>query len=594
MKNLLEYPFNGLELMKKNKQIKRSLQENEESFLQKNIAILGGSTTSGIKETLELFLLNEKIKPVFYESEYEKYYEDAVFGNNALVDFKPDFIYIHTTLENIKEKPLIVDSPEEIDRKISREFLRLVQIWEALKLKYQAVIIQNNYPLPNERNLGNLEQIDVHGYVYFILELNRKISKYIRENSGIKLNDLFMLSANIGLKNWQDANAWYSYKLAIAYEVIPDLAFNIAKIIKANLGKSKKCLILDLDNTLWGGIISEDGLEKIQIGKETALAEAYTAFQEYILALKQRGVIIAVCSKNDKEIAEKGFLHPDSVLRLEDITIFKANWQEKHLNILAIAEELSIGLDSMVFVDDNPMERQIVRENLPMVIVPEIDAEDISSYIRIIDGAGYFEPDSISADDLIRNRNYNENIKRKEIEQKFLNYEDFLKSLEMEAEIEAFSEIALDRITQLINKTNQFNLTTRRYVYAEIEEIAKNKEYITLYGRLKDKFGEHGIVSILIGKKRDFYLDIDLWVMSCRVLKRDMELAVFDKLIHNLQDVNIKIVRGKYIKNNKNSMVAELYKELGFELIRKDGENTYWEYIIPDVYENKCSNIIVE
>lgn len=594
MKNILEYPFQGLELMKKNKQIKRSLQENEESFLQKNIAILGGSTTSGIKETLELFLLNEKIKPDFYESEYEKYYEDAVFENNALVQFKPDFIYIHTTLENIKEKPLISDSPEEIERKISREFLRLVQIWEALKLKYRAVIIQNNFPLPSERNLGNLEQIDVHGYVYFILELNLKISKYIRENSGIKLNDLFMLSANIGLKNWYDANAWYSYKLAIAYEVIPDLAFNIAKIIKANLGKSKKCLILDLDNTLWGGIISEDGLEKIQIGKETALAESYTAFQEYILALKQRGVIIAVCSKNDKEIAEKGFLHPDSVLRLEDIAIFKANWQEKHLNILAIAEELSIGLDSMVFVDDNPMERQIVRENLPMVIVPEIDSEDISSYIRIIDGAGYFEPDSISADDLIRNRNYNENIKRKEIEQKFLNYEDFLKSLEMEAEIEAFSEIALDRITQLINKTNQFNLTTRRYVYAEIEEIAKNKEYITLYGRLKDKFGEHGIVSILIGKKRDFYVDIDLWVMSCRVLKRDMELAVFDKLIHNLQDTNIKIVRGKYIKNNKNSMVAELYKELGFELIRKDGENTYWEYIIPDVYENKCSNITVE
>ena len=594
MKEFLRYPFESVKIMKNKRSIRRLLLNSQEKFIEKKIALLGGSTTSEIKSVLELFLLDAGIKPFFYESEYNRYYEDSLFENQKLDDFQPDFIYIHTGIENIQELPNITDTKEDIERKIENEYERFFAVWENLRKKHTAIIIQDNFVLPYQKHIGNIDCIDIHGYSSFILKLNQKFANCAIENKNIQIHDVHYLAARIGLDSWYDRNFWYAYKFSLSYVAIPQLAFSVANLIKVNLGKSKKCLILDLDNTLWGGVIADEGVNGIKIGKETPLAEAYTEFQQYVLLLKKRGVILAACSKNDEENAKAGFSHPDSILKVEDFVSFKANWQEKHLNIMEIAKEINIGLDSMVFIDDNPMERQIVRENLQMVTVPEIDSDDVSSYVRIIDQAGYFDLIGISEDDLYRNQSYASNIQRNEVKKQFVSYEEFLKSLDMTAEISSFQPIYLERIAQLTNKTNQFNLTTKRYTYSEIEEISKDNNYITLCGRLKDKFGDNGLVSIIIGKKEHNVLHIHLWLMSCRVLKRGMENAMFSMLIKKIKEEKLTEIIGYYYKTQKNAMVDSLYQKLGFELIGKNNEDTIWKLRIEKNYicKNEFINII--
>ena len=352
------------------------------------------------------------------------------------------------------------------------------------------------------------------------------------------------------------------------------------------MGKNKKCLVLDLDNTLWGGIIGDDGMENIEIGHETPTAEAYTAFQQYVLGLKARGIILAVCSKNEEDVAKTGFDHPDSVLHVDDFVSFRANWEPKNRNIQAIAEEINIGTDSLVFIDDNPAERQIVRDTMPEVAVPEVDPVDVFSYIRVIEGAGYFEPVTISEDDRKRNASYMENKQRRELAGAMESYDDFLKSLQMEAEIAPFRPMYFDRIAQLTNKSNQFNLTTRRYTRADIEQMANEPQYITLYGRLTDKFGDNGLVSVVIGEKMGDALHIHLWLMSCRVLKRGMEQMMLDALAECAAADGCKELIGYYYKTAKNKMVADLYATFGFEKITQEGDDTVWKLSL-DTYQKQ-------
>lgn len=576
-KEQLMFPFDNDIVMRKQKSLKRTLLEQKFNF-EKRIAILSGYTTTDIKNILELFLLAVDIKPVFYESEYNKYYEESVFANQKLINFRPEIIVVQTSFLNLMYLPEIGDPEEAIENKLTNEFTRYEVVWKNLSEKYHCVIVQNNFELPYIRSLGNLDCSNAIGHTNYVMRLNQKIAEYAQSHRQFYVHDIFSLSAQIGLDQWYDRSFYYAYKFAFSYDVIPKVAYNLSNVVKSILGISKKCLILDLDNTLWGGVIGDDGLNGIEIGKETPQAEAFTEFQQYVLRLKKRGIILAVCSKNDMENAKMGFTHPDSILSVADFAVFKANWQPKHLNIVEIAQELNIGLDSMVFIDDNPVERQIVKENLPEVVVPEVDANDVSSYMRIIDRAGYFEAAVISDEDLIRNRAYEENAKRKQVEKVFVSYDEFLKSLEMEAEIKPFVPIYFERITQLTNKSNQFNLTTKRYTLAEIGQIANNSRYITLYGRLKDKFGDNGLVSVIIGEIKDEELHIDLWLMSCRVLKRGMENAMFDCLMLATQNRNIKKIIGYYYQTEKNRMVSDLYKNFGFKLSKENKGNTVWEY----------------
>jgi len=588
----LQYPFDSALIMRKQRSIKRSLLEKG-PFIEKKIAILGGSTTADVKNVLELFLLKNGIKPFFYESEYNRYYEDGMFENAELKSFNPDFIFIHTSTVNIINYPDINDTDATVEQKLESEFSKYKGLWEQLKATYNCTILQNNFELPHYRILGNLDSSDLRGYSNFIMNLNSRFAEYARKTKGFYINDIHYLSAQIGLSNWYDRSFWHAYKYALSYEAIPVLAHNLANIIKAILGKSKKCLVLDLDNTLWGGVIGDDGLSSIQIGKETPVAEAYTEFQEYVLKLKKRGILLAVCSKNDLTNAKDGFSHPDSVLSVNDFVSFKANWEPKHINISQIASDINIGIDSLVFIDDNPVERKIVIDNLPYVLVPEINVNEVYSYMNTLDKDGCFEPISISQDDLIRNQAYQENSQRNSFKDHFISYDDFLSSLDMNAEIKEFIPIYLERITQLTNKSNQFNLTTKRYTLSEIEAVANNPNYITLYGRLADKFGDNGVVSVVIGEVKGNIIHINAWLMSCRVLKRGMEQAMFDEIVRQAQKQGITIIKGYYYKTAKNSMVAELYKVLGFELIHTSGEDTVWEYPIDSNYVNQNKFIVV-
>ena len=584
------YPLDATNILRKKKSIKKDLLIADD-LIDKNIAILGGSTTSEVKNILELFLLENGIKPNFYESEYNKYYEDALFGTDKLDEFNPDVIYVHTTSQNITKFPEINDGPQDIDDLLISEIQRYKSVWDGLA-RFDCAIIQNNFDYTENRSLGNLDCYDIHGKTYFINKLNVEFSLCGREMRNLYINDINYLSSYIGLRYWFDKSLWHQAKYALSMESIPELVFSISKIINSIFGKSKKCLVLDLDNTCWGGVIGDDGLHGIHIGNETAVGESYTAFQKYAKELKERGTTLAVCSKNDFVNAKEGFSHPESILRFEDFTSFKANWGLKHQNIQDIATEINIGIDSLVFIDDNPVERDIVFSQIPSVSVPNVGA-DVVNFISHIDRNGYFEPTSLSQDDLNRNLYYKDNKKRVSEQAKFLSYAEFLGSLKMTAEIKSFSKIYFQRITQLINKTNQFNLTTKRYTAGEIESIVSSDDYITVYGKLTDRYGDNGLVAISIGRVEDRNCHIDLWLMSCRVLKRHMEFAVLDEFVRKCRAKNISQIIGYYYKSAKNNMVADLYGEFGFNLVGKNNEDSIWKLDIR-TYEYKNNLIVVK
>ena len=591
----LEYPFDSEKIIKKKKSLRRNLLSNADEFLKINIAILGGVTTRDILQVLELFLLNYGIKPAFYESEYNKYYEDGIFYNQKLKEFNPDIIYICTSIRNIREFPILQDDHAAVVSKRETIIRKFEKLWDSLDQRYRCPIIQNNFEYPYFRLLGNMDSYDIHGRVNFVTELNRAFYEYARRRPNLYICDINYLSASYGLDNWSDPSYWHMYKYAVAVPAIPYLSYNVANIIKSIYGKNKKVFNLDLDNTLWGGIIGDVGVENIEIGHEDAIAETYTEFQEYIKLHKGLGIILTVNSKNEIENAESGFKRPDSVLKMDDFASFKANWNPKYQNLIETADELNLLPESFVFIDDNPAERGMIQSRFPSVGTPEIYSPE--HYISVIDKSGFFEMTSLSEDDIERTRMYQENAKRTAIQSQFKSHDDYLRSLEMHAEIQSFIPEYMSRIAQLTNKSNQFNLTTKRYSQSEIESIAADKRFITLYGKLEDKFGDNGVVSVIICAIKGINHDeahIQLWLMSCRVLKRSMEFAMMDSLINKCKSIGIKSIYGYYYPTKKNGMVKDFYQLQGFEKIFEDGDGTTWKYELTDDYQNKQNVIKVD
>lgn len=583
----LEYPFDSQTILKKKKSIKKQLLLEKKDLIEKRIAVLGGQTTRDIILIMELFLLNYGIKPVFYESEYNMYYEDGMFPNAELEVFRPDIIYICTCIRNITDFPVMTDSINTSKEKVHAAFNRFEGLWEHISSTYNCPIIQNNFEYPFYRLLGNRDAYDHRGRVNFVSELNLRFSEFANTHDNFYICDVNYLSACYGLDRWADPFYWHMYKYSMEVAAIPTLSFNIANIIKSIYGKNKKAFNLDLDNTLWGGIVGDDGVENIEIGQETSIAQTYSEFQEYLKLNKEAGILLTINSKNDEENALMGLNRPDSVLKPDDFVSIKANWDPKNMNLNRTAEELNLLPESFVFVDDNPAEREIIRSYVPGAAIPAIDVPE--HYIRMIDKGGYFETTVISDDDIARSRMYEENAKRKESEMLFEDYEQYLNSLEMKGRIEPFIPMYMSRIAQLTNKSNQFNLTTRRYDQAEIEKLSKDPSMVTLYGKLEDKFGDNGVVSVVIGKIKgdaNNELHMELWLMSCRVLKRDMEFAMMDELVSRAKDKGIKTIYGYYYPTLKNAMVKDFYKIQGFELVNEDEQgNTIWRFIIPEGYE---------
>lgn len=592
----LEYPFDAEQILKQKKSLKRILLSNENAkFVDKKIAILGGETTQNIKLILELFLLNYGIRPSFYESEYNKYYEDGMFPNPELEEFAPDLIYVCTCIRNITSFPLPSDPMEVVEEKRQAVLQKFTGLWDSLQDRYHCPVIQNNFEYPFFRLLGNKDASDSHGRVNFVTRLNLDFYDYASKHNNFFICDVNYLAASYGLEKWSDPYYWHMYKYAVAVPAIPYLSHSVANIIKSIYGKNKKVLNLDLDNTLWGGIVGDDGADNIEIGQETSLAQIYSEFQEYVKLHKEIGVLLTINSKNDEENALAGLNRPDSVLKKEDFVCIKANWNPKSQNLTETAIELNLLPESFVFVDDNPAERAIIEDQVPGTAVVPIDG--VEHYIQTLDKAGYFEVTSLSEDDLKRNEMYAKNAERVKLQASFANYEEYLVSLEMKAEIQSFCSMYMSRIAQLTNKSNQFNLTTKRYSQADIEKVAEQNNYITLYGKLEDKFGDNGVVSIVIGKIDEEASDImhlELWLMSCRVLKRNMEFAMMDTLVEKAKERGIRTIYGYYYPTAKNNMVREFYGLQGFTKVSEDDEgNTTWRFDIPEDYQVKQHEIAV-
>lgn len=607
----LEYPFDSEYILKKSKKIKRQLLEEGGSFLEKKIAVLGGSTTHDIIRVLEVFLLNQGIRPVFYESEYAQYWQDAMFDNPELIDFAPDIIYIHTSNRNITEYPGVTDKAEQIDDMLEEQYEHFRIMWDKLAEQYHSPIIQNNFEYPFYRILGNQEAVYIQGRISFINRLNEKFYQYAREHNNFYIHDINYAAAAYGLDKWSDPFYWHMYKYAMCMQAIPEFAYNLSNMIKSVFGRNKKSLVLDLDNTLWGGVVGDDGVENLEIGQETSLGQVYSEFQGYVKAQKDIGVMLNIASKNEYDNAVAGLNHPDGTLKPEDFILIKANWEPKSRNIVEIANEMDILPDSLVFVDDNPAEREIVSTQVQGVSVPAIGTPE--QYIRVLDHAGFFEVTKLSEDDTKRNEMYQANIKRKQQQQNFGDYREYLLSLNMKGTIKPFEAIYMARIAQLTNKSNQFNLTTRRYTLSDVEQFAGSPDYITRYGKLEDKFGDNGVVSVVIGRKGSMtdvsvyqtgervtssagndVLHLELWLMSCRVLKRDMEAAMMDSIVEACKECGIGTIMGYYYPTAKNAMVKDFYDTMGFTKIcgREDG-NTVWQFDIPEQYENKNTVIAV-
>lgn len=585
--DILSYPFDPALILQKKRSIKKQLAENP-GLIDKKIAIVGGSTIGEFKNILEIFLLNLGIRPEFHEGGYGLFYENVVFDDGSLAAFKPDILYIHTSSRNIRHWPEPSDTKEHVEEKFGAETRHFETLWNAAQ-KLGCPVVQNNFELPPWRNFGNLDASDTRGRVNYVSRLNQKMSDRAAAVSGFYVHDLEYLSASYGLDSWCDSATWYAYKYACAVSCIPVFCHSLASLMGSLFGRTKKAVVADLDNTLWGGVIGETGAEGIELGDETPAGMMYAEFQSYLKMLSMRGILLNVASKNEEAPARSGFEREDSPLKNTDFLCFEANWNPKSLSIEKIAKTLNILPDSMVFIDDNPAERELVSQELPEVAVLPINQPEDS--IRLLDRSGYFECAAVSDDDIKRGDMYRQNAQRVELEQSFGNYEDYLRSLDMSANIHPFAAAHVERITQLINKTNQFNLTTRRYTTAEVEQRMNSKEYITLSGKLVDKFGDNGITSVIIGRVEGDVLDIELWIMSCRVFKRHFEYAMFDQLVNLAAKHGIHSIKGCWMPTAKNLLVKDYYATIGFELEEDTEEKRVFRFDIPKEYVN-LNNVI--
>ncbi|MBF0381661.1 MAG: HAD-IIIC family phosphatase [Magnetococcales bacterium] len=443
------------------------------------------------------------------------------------------------------------------------------------------VVIVQTIPQPTDALFGSYDARLVSSIQRQITAFNSYLATLPQE-SGTTVLDVAKLANRVGLDSWHDPIQWNFAKLPFSQKLVPLYGDYLARLLGAIRGKSRKCLVLDLDNTLWGGVIGDDGLEGIMLDQGNAQGEAFLAIQRTALNLRNRGIVLAVCSKNDEKNGRLPFRkHPDMILKEEHIAVFLANWHDKASNLEEIARVLNIGLDSLVFLDDNPAERAQVREALPQVAVPELP-DDPAYYPRALLAGGYFESIAYTPDDKQRAEQYQANSQRTQLQSSSRNIDEFLQSLAMKAQVSSFNQLGRSRIVQLINKTNQFNLTTRRYTEAQVIAMERDDTVFTLQVRLQDRFGDNGMISVVICRTTGTVWDIDIWLMSCRVLKRRVEEFVLEQLITEAKKRGITVLRGVWIPSSRNDLVKDHYPNLNFKPLKEENGATYWQLAVKD------------
>lgn len=531
------------------------------------LALVGSSTLDHLPPGIRVGALRRGLLVETYTGGYGQWRQEILDPASPLRVWQPDAVLL-----SLEPSALVPDLPvgttaAEVDAAVEDAAQELVSLWRKLRDDANVAVIQQTF-WGNELSVfGHLDRLVPASPASVAARLDSEIQRAAAEE-GVLLLDMRQLAVVKGIDQLSDPMLWHHAKQAISPAAVPWLGDHIARLLAALRGLSKKVVVLDLDNTLWGGVIGDDGLEGIVLGQGSGSGEAYVAFQHYLKRLHSRGVLLAVSSKNDQAIAESAFIqHAEMVLRREDIAAFEANWNDKPSALRRIAQDLNLGLDSLVFVDDNPAERDLVRRTLPAVAVPELP-EGPELYARCLSDAGYFEAVSFTADDVKRNAQYAANRERRKLQSSATNIEEFLRDLQMTLTVTAFQPADLPRITQLINKTNQFNLTTRRYTESEVRAMMGDPTLLTFAGRLADRFGDNGLTTLLIGRLtadgNETVCEIDTWLMSCRILGRQVEHAMLTLLAEEARIAGTARLLGRYRPTAKNGLVREHYPNLGF------------------------------
>jgi len=528
------------------------------------LAILSSCTVAHLHAAIRMAGVRRGIWIETYETDYGQYLQELSDVNSGLHAFKPTTVLVALDAYHLAAGVDATFNKEDSESVAAALREQIRDIWRQVRQHFGCPIVHQTALPVHHAVLGNNEHRLAGSKVRFIAELNHDL-RAMADEASVDLLAVDRQVCRDGLARWHDIGLWHRSKQEISPVAAPMYGDLVGRLIASKQGRSSKCLILDLDNTVWGGVIGDDGMEGIIIGQGSGAGEAYLSLQSYARELSRRGVILAVCSKNDEAVALEPFeKHPEMILRRDNLSSFVANWTDKAANIRSIAEELNIGLDSLVFLDDNPFERNLVRQELPMVAVPEVP-DDSAYYAQVLEDAGYFEGLTITEEDKIRTQQYQSNRAREALKASATDLDSYLRSMEMTLVCRPFDRIGLQRTVQLINKTNQFNLTTRRYTEEDVLEVMKDTKSFGLQLRLIDRFGDNGIIAIIIGKMNGSSdLDIDTWLMSCRVLGRQVEVTTLNLIAAEAKRLGAKRLIGCYIPTKKNGMVKDHYAKLGF------------------------------
>lgn len=545
-------------------ELKKNLKKDFSKLPVVKIALLGDSPTQLMNQAIRGYAFSLGWNAEIWEADYDQIERQVMDPDSDLYKQSPDFILLFPSVQKLRTK--FYEAEKENQKTFSIEE---AEHWRMLINTLQQQLKSNflfmNFASYDDGVFGSFSSKTPFSFTRQVRAINVELDNLSVEIKNLFIVDINYLQARVGNDSAFSSAVYINSSFVFHLDFLPRVALEICQVIDAIKGHIHKCLILDLDNTLWGGIVGDDGWENLELG-DLGIGKAFTQLQQWIKQLKQRGIILCVCSKNDEAIAKEVFeKHPDMKLRLDDITVFIANWETKVENIRYIQGVLNIGFDSMVFIDDNSFERNMVRTGIPEVCVPELP-EDPAEYLSFLESLHLFETASLSDEDENRTKQYQEEAKRTHLHVAFANEDEFLKSLEMKATISNFSGYNIPRIAQLSQRSNQFNLRTVRYTENEIEQIGKDSDYTGLAFSLQDKYGDYGLICLIILRHNKDHCFIDTWLMSCRVLKRGMEQFVLNTIVKIALEKEFDKIYGEYIPTAKNALVKNHFSSLGFEL----------------------------
>ena len=545
-------------------ELKKNLKKDYSKYKRIKIAILADSASQLLANAIKGYGFIGQLDYEIFEADYNQIDLQIFDPSSELYQFNPDYIFINRCSEKLLKEFY------KKDKATQSSFAEYVtdntrNYYSTITSRLRSKVIINTFPEINDSVFGNFATKIQSSFVYQVRKTNVLLMDLCQQSKDMFICDLAGLQSELGYSFVFDPKVYINADMVYSIDFLPYIAKHITDIILSITGTFKKCLILDLDNTTWGGIIGDDGVEGIQVGY-LGIGKAFTELQLWAKQLKQRGILLAICSKNTESIAREPFqTHPDMVLRIEDIAVFVANWETKVDNIRHIQSILNIGFDSMVFVDDNPFEREMVRTGIPDITVPELP-EDPAEYLIYLRSLNLFETASFTEEDEQRTKQYQEEAQRNILLQTFENESDFLANLQMESEVKPFNSFSIPRVAQLTQRSNQFNLRTIRYTEEDVKRLAADPSWFTMSMSLKDRFGDHGLIAVIILEKQETTFFIDSWIMSCRVLKRGMENFTLNTIVNLAKANGIDTVVGEYIPTKKNGIVRDHYQNLGFEL----------------------------